>query len=325
MSDTTGASSKAAPSRFSPDLAYQAARMYYLEEATQATIAERLNISRPGVSRLITEARRLGLVRIDVIDPQFDERGALATELASALGLGRTRVVPTVHPSRLGPDLAPAVGEELLDRGLQPGDILLLSSGRTVYEIAEQPLPRLSGIQLVPTVGGLTEPIAWYQTNEIARRAAERTGGFPAFVFAEAMPTAQMRTSLDSDPAFQHVLGLWNSARGAVVGIGAPTATRNTISRYIPAEDEHFADAAGDVTMNFFDVNGDEVTFPGDNRIVRAPRRQLQNLEFSIGVAVGTDKVTSIIGAARSGMISSLVTDTPTARAVIDEITRQTS
>ncbi|RLP71283.1 DNA-binding transcriptional regulator [Mycetocola reblochoni] len=297
--------------------------MYYIEDATQATIAERLSISRTSVSRLITEARRLGLVRIDVIDPQSDERGALEAELAAALGLDRVRVVAPVHPSRLGPDLAPAVGEELVERGLKPGDILLLSSGRTMYEIAEQPLPRLTGIQLVPTVGGLTEPIAWFQTNEIARRAAEHTGGFPAFVFAEAMPTAQMRASLNSDPAFTHVLGLWDTARGAVVGIGAPTATRNTISRYIPAGDEHFADAAGDITLNFFDVNGDEVTFPGDERIVRAPRQRLRELEFSIGVAVGADKVPSIIGAVRSGMISSLVTDAPTARAVIAAVARR--
>jgi DNA-binding transcriptional regulator LsrR (DeoR family) len=308
--------------RFSPEVAYQAARLYYEQEATQADIAQALSVSRPTVSRLLAEARRLGIVRIEVVDPRGDERAELAERLRRALGLEAVRVVPPVNLQHPGPDLAPAVGEAIAAMNLAPGDVLLLSSGRTVYEIVRQPLPRMAGVQLVPGVGGMSEPVAWFQTNEISRQAAERTGAFPAFVFAEALPTASMRRSLDDDPSFQHVTGMWRRASGAVLGIGAPTASRETVSRFVAADASYFTYAVGDVCMNFFDIDGDPLEFPGSDRMVRTPRTVLQAMPHTVGVAVGLEKVTSIIGAARARLVRELVTDGPTARAVLQHLAR---
>lgn len=50
-------------------LMHRAARLYYVDELNQAAIAERLTVSRPTVSRLLAEARRVGIVQITVHDP----------------------------------------------------------------------------------------------------------------------------------------------------------------------------------------------------------------------------------------------------------------
>ena len=50
-------------------LAY-VARRYYLEDQRQSDIARELGISRPMVSRLLAEARELGVVEITVHDPE---------------------------------------------------------------------------------------------------------------------------------------------------------------------------------------------------------------------------------------------------------------
>ena len=50
-------------------LAY-VARRYYLDDQKQSDIAAELGISRPMVSRLLTEARQLGVVEITVHDPE---------------------------------------------------------------------------------------------------------------------------------------------------------------------------------------------------------------------------------------------------------------
>lgn len=312
-----GQDQKGGRSRFAPELAYEAARLYYLDDETQAAIAERLAVSRPTVSRLIAEARRLGLVRIEVVDPRADERDELAGRLAEALGLQRVRIVPSVHPSRMGRDLAPAVTAELETMRLGPGDTLLCSSGRTVYEVVGQPLAPLAGVQIVPSVGGLSEPVAWYQTNEITRQMAERTGAFPAFLYAEAMPAPALRRSLDEDPTFRHITGLWSSAKGAIVGIGAPPTVRDSISRAIRIEQSDLVDAVGDVCLNFFDAEGRAIEFDGSERMVRTPWELLQRLEHVVGVAVGLEKTSSVLGAARAGLLRTLVTDLPTARAVL--------
>ena len=43
-----------------------AARLYYESNLTQAQIAQRLNVSRPSVSKMLARARELGIVHIEI-------------------------------------------------------------------------------------------------------------------------------------------------------------------------------------------------------------------------------------------------------------------
>lgn len=301
------------PTRFPLDVVYQAARMYYLEEATQIEIANRLHVSRPTVSRLISEARASGLVRIEVIDPFEDETVVLADALTTALGVGAVYLAAVSNESTLGADLSAPVARAIAGMHLGADDALLISSGHTVYSVVRAGFPALPGVVLAPTVGGMTESMSWFQTNEITRIAAERAGAVPIFLFAQAVPSVAMRASLDEDPSFQQVVDLWGRAKGALLGIGAPTATRNELSRGIPVDDV-FDDAVGDVCLNFFDAGGAAIEFPGSERMVRTSRETLAHLPHAVGMAVGAAKVPSIIGAVRGGLINELVTDAATAR-----------
>ena len=53
------------------------ARRYYLEDQKQSDIARELGISRPMVSRLLAEARELGVVEIRIHDPECREDSLL--------------------------------------------------------------------------------------------------------------------------------------------------------------------------------------------------------------------------------------------------------
>ncbi|MBF4633001.1 MarR family transcriptional regulator [Agreia pratensis] len=307
--------------RFSLDVVYQAARMYYLEDATQVEIAARLDVSRPTVSRLIAEARRLGLVHITVVDPFLDETIGLADALRDALGLRSVHLAAVTHASTLGRDLAAPVAAAIAGMELEAGDALLMSLGRTVHDLARSGmLPPLPGVTIVPAVGGQAEPQSWFQTNEITRMAAEATGARSSFLFAQTLPSPAMRVGLDADPAFMHVMELWHSAKGALLGIGAPTATRHVLSSGLPDDEGVFDDAAGDVCLNFFRADGSALEFPGSERMVRVPRATLEAMPHAVGVAVGLEKTASIIGAVRGSLINSLVTDSATARALLAAI-----
>lgn len=315
--DAGGATPDGTRNRFPLDTVYQAARMYYLEDATQAEIAARLGVSRPTVSRLVSEARRAGLVRIEVVDPFRDETAALGERLRVVLGLQAVHLAAVTHEATLGADLAAPLGRALAGMELIPGDAVLVSSGRTVYDVAHSGMPRLPGVQLVPTVGGQADPTPWFQTNEITRAAAQRSGAIPAFLFAPALPSGAMRATLDDDPAFQHVVGLWSRAKGAVLGIGAPTSTRSALARGVPFEGDVFEHAAGDVCLNFYAPDGSAIEFPGSDRMVRTPREVLAAVPHAVGVAVGPEKVSSILGAVRGRLVNELVTDAATARALL--------
>src|SRR3954471_4096779 len=193
--------------RFSPQLLYTAATLYYVEDATQAEIAERLGTSRATVSRLLSEARRLGIVKIEVIAPVEADTAQLGERVAAALGLHAVHLstVPAVGAVTPGAALAPAAGAALAQAGLTHGDVLIVSSGRTVFEVAQASLPSLPGVRVTPTVGGQEDPNAWYQTNEITRMVAAKIGGTPTFLYAPALPGPDLYERLLEDDSVRRV------------------------------------------------------------------------------------------------------------------------
>lgn len=307
-------------SKFPLDTLYQAARMYYLEDANQVRIAETLNVSRPTVSRLLAEARRIGMVRIEVLNPSKTASDSLGSELAVALGLQKVYLADGDQSQRLRVGLLPLVSQAIEEMDLAPGDVLLASSGRTIYELSQAALPKLPGVIVAPSVGGQTEPEPWYQTNEIARSMAEHTGAHPAFLWTQALPSPEMHEFLQRDPDFQRVQRLWETAKGALLGIGAPPTTRSSISRFIPKEDDSLSRAVGDICLNFFDPQGQKVDFPGSERVICTSLENLRAIPHTVAVAVGPEKARSIAGGARGGFFRKLVTDSKTARAVLEHV-----
>ena len=61
------------PSAERTELLADVAEMYYLEDKTQAQIAKRIGVTRSMVSRMLSDVRRLGIVKIQISRPlQFD-------------------------------------------------------------------------------------------------------------------------------------------------------------------------------------------------------------------------------------------------------------
>ncbi|WP_407664136.1 sugar-binding transcriptional regulator [Mycolicibacterium murale] len=310
---------------FSASLLYSAARLYYTEDATQADVAAQLGCSRATVSRLLAEAKRRGIVRIEVVPPAEISSGDLADRLTRALSLAKVFLsmpMPVAGPGRtvldvMGGALAPAVGRALTQAGLLPGDVLLVSSGRTVYEVAQVDLVPLPGVLVAPTVGGNDQPEEWYQTNEITRLVANRVGGRANYLFAPALPGPDLYPSLLNDPSIQRVLHLWPHARCALMGVGAPPLLRKDIPQFVPTRSTSLRDAVGDVCSRFYDRDGTEIAFEGADRLIAVELEALRHIPVTIGVAIGSDKVESIIAGARGGYFNQLVTDPATAEAIL--------
>lgn len=307
----------AADARFSRELMHLAATLYYEQDATQAEIAERLGLSRPTVSRLLSEARSTGVVRIEVASLEDVDTAKLARLTAECLGLRHVEIGGLVTGPLLGTGLAPALGIALERVGLRPGDILLIATGRTIHQVAQCDLPSLPGVVIVPAVGGQDEPEPWYQANEIARQFAVTVGGHPTFLHAPALPGSQLHDRLLDDPSTQRVISLWRQARCAILGIGAPPIQRDSISTFVPTDAVTLRAAVGDVCLRFFDRTGAPVGFPGSDRLVATSLDVLRAVPVTIGLAVGAEKVIGIAAAARAGYINELVTDFATATALV--------
>jgi DNA-binding transcriptional regulator LsrR (DeoR family) len=300
-----------------------ASKLYYLEDLTQAEIARRLGTSRASISRLLSEARRQGIVQIEINPPEDLDGEQLADDTARALGLHAVhliRAAATGAPPRtvLGEPLTAA----LLQADLHPGDVLLNASGRWVYEASQAELPHLPGVVVAPMLGGQDEPEPWYQPNEITRQFAERIEGRPSFLYAPALPGPELYPILVDEPSIRRVLDLWPMARCAVVGVGAPPLTRQSIPAFVPTDAVSLREAVGDVLSRFYNREGREVAFPGSDRLIATPLAALAEIPVVIAVAVGHEKVNAILTGARAGYFNRLVTDPDTAALLLSTAAR---
>ncbi|WP_243729174.1 sugar-binding transcriptional regulator [Nesterenkonia sphaerica] len=314
---TTGRADETADPRDSElERLYQAAQLYYEQGATQAEIAKQLQVSRPSISRMLSDARSLGIVDIRVRRPAPSDMGRLRQQLVNELGLEAVYLAPGDQSGRLGPGLAPPTKQALENANLRAGDTMLIASGETTYALAQHRLGDFSGVVIAPTVGGQAEPDPWHQTNEVVRAFTASSGGYPHYLFAPSMPSEALLDALQDDPGYRRIVDDWNRAQVALVGVGAPPRTRKSIARSVPRGHPNVMKAAGDVCLAFFDGAGHEINFPGNERMVRIPGSSLQSVPTRIAVAVGTEKAISVLTAARSGWFNVLVTDEETARAI---------
>jgi DNA-binding transcriptional regulator LsrR (DeoR family) len=310
---------------YPPSLLYRAAKLYYEDNATQAAVATALGTSRTTVSRLLAEARRQGIVQIAVVQPQPGGTSNLAGRLRTELGLDHvylSAALPQTSPRRstietIGGVLAPALGTALTAVGLVPGDIMLVSSGRTMYEVAQHELPQLTGVVVAPTIGGIDQSERWYQTNEIVSVVASKISGRASYLFAPALPGPELHERLVQDPAVQRVLHLWPFARCVITSVGAPPILRDQLPQFIIPALPSLVEAAGDLCSRFFDRAGEPLEFPGSDRLVAVELETLKRVPAVIAVAAGRERVMSIIAAARKRYFNQLVTDPDTAEVLL--------
>ncbi|MBE1514882.1 sugar-binding transcriptional regulator [Nesterenkonia halotolerans] len=314
--EATEVMKEAATSTSELERLYRAAQLYYEQGATQAEVAEQLKISRPSASRMLAEARSQGIVEIRVHRPASTGMDELGERLKAKLGLDAVHLAPGDQSQRVGLGLGPVTRAALAGANLRAGDVLLLASGETTYALAQQRLGNFSEVVVAPTGGGQAEPDPWHQTNEVVRAFAATSGSYPHYLFAPSLPSEALLSALQDDPGYRQVVADWNSAKAALVGIGATPHSRNSIAQSVPRHHPNLAKSIGDVCLAFYDAQGDEVTFPGSERMVRVPGQTLRAVPTRIAAAVGAHKAASIIAAANASWFNILVTDESTARAV---------
>lgn len=294
---------------------HMVAKMHYEANIAQVEIARRLGVSTATISRMLTSARALGIVRIEVLAPSHHNE--MSSKLAKALGLKRAVVVDTPSTGILSALAAP-LGVLVGEQALKAGAVIGIGWGRAVREIIATGLPRLPGVDVVALNGGLQQAAPHFQTNEFVRKAAEQMGGVPHFLHAPYLSSTELRDAFLNDPHVRETTRLWDRLDCAIVGIGLPHAKNTPEASAATLSEQELPDVAGDVIRHYVDIRGNLLMWEGELRLIAASADQLRKAGLSIGVAAGVEKATSILSAARSGMIRALVTDTWTAQAVIN-------
>lgn len=299
------------------DQLVRVSRLYYELGETQNAIAEQLGVTRPQVSRLLKRARAEGIVEIRVNDRASVDSPAAET-IRGAFDLEAVHLSPTIAgPDDLTRRMVGRLAADVLRRSLRPNTVVGIGEGISVAAVAaaleETATP--VDVTVVPLCGG-----HWSTGTEREpyRRVADALDAPARGLMAPGLvDDAATQRALVAHAGVRAILDLWDRLDVAVYGIGGPTWTAAGVGESV-ADDLAAADAVGEILIAPFDIDGRFVCAALRERVIAFDAGALGRVPVSIGVASGASKVRPILGALRSGVVSTLVTDVETAIAIVE-------
>jgi DNA-binding transcriptional regulator LsrR (DeoR family) len=308
-----------------PQLLAKAARLYFLEDRSQDDVAAVLGTTRSNVSRMLKQARDLGIVQIRIVDPARRDH-ELEEALRDRYGLTDVRVLEVTPET----DVLAGVGRlavRWLDETLRDGQVVALSWGQTLQAVvrAVDGLSRRD-VEVVQLVGGLSALASALTGQELVRELSERMGARHRYLHAPALfGSAEALALMLREKAIADALDAAKMADIAMVGIGAPgigsSASLIDALGLSPAQRADFdaSGAVGDVCARFYDLSGREVPSVVSERVLAVTLDDLRAIPTVAGVATGREKAPAILGAVHGRIIDVLICDQEAARAVVGQ------
>jgi DNA-binding transcriptional regulator LsrR (DeoR family) len=311
------------PASRDPGLLAKAARLYFIEDRSQDDVAAVLGTTRSNVSRMLKQARDLGIVQIRIVDPARRDH-ELEQALRGRFGLADARILEVTPET----DVLAGVGRlaaHWLEETLRDGQVVALSWGHTLQAIvrAVDGLSRRD-VEVVQLVGGLSALDSALTGQELVRDLSERIGARHRYLHAPALlSSAEALTVMLHEQTIADALDAAKAADLALVGIGTPGigSSRALLEELglSPAERAEFdaAGAVGDVCARFYDLAGQEVRSVVSERVLAVTLDDLRAIPTVAGVAAGGEKAWGILGALRGRIIDTLICDQGAARSVL--------
>jgi deoxyribonucleoside regulator len=306
-------------------LLVQVARAYYLENRTQAEIADSLGISRSQVSRYLTEARDQGIVQVRIITPDDDVQDLRQSLLKCYPHLHDVVITPSFpdNPDALRASIGSAaaryVGEALVS-----SQRLALGCGRSLRATVDAlPKRQLANVEVVQAMGNIGHEAHNVDYNEIARKAADALGARVYYLSAPAIlgkGSGKASDLIMTNPPLEYALSLARHANVYVVGLGSLEIDQVYVRAGLiqqPELDDLRERAVGDICGRFFDSHGEEQQSAFADRIIGIELNDLRDASLAVGVAGGQDKVAPLLGALRGGFLNVLISDEQTVRSIV--------
>ena len=248
------------------------ARRYYLEDWKQIDIARELGVSRPLVSRMLGEARELGVVQITVYEP--GEESAVLLDLLRQIGARRL--------------------------GVGWGHLI----GQLVTWLEENPQPSSTVTDIFPLVGNASIPARNYQSNENVRLMAQQLGAAPHFLYLPALPESlEEKQLLCSTEVYRQIQDQWVQMDTALVNIGNYPSSPDFASlvRYGSLlQQQH---TCGRLLVYYFNEAGTVIQSDQDFAI-QIPLELLKQCPHIVGVCSANTSEKALRGALRSGIFT---------------------
>jgi len=305
------------------------AELYYERGLTLQEIGHLTSQSVATVSRMNSQARKLGIVQISVVKSDADHT-ELSRWLSAELKVDVV-VTPGMHSDPLtSARMTGAAAAPYLIDFLPQSGLVGWASGATldaaVTSMRNFNRPSLSA---VPLIGGWDAQQTHLDANALVQKFAEVSGAQPFTLHAPAsLDSVAARNAIMESSTVQKTVKLWDSIDTAIIGTGAPPLVPSNYFTVMDRTDETTRAGlaklgiVGDVLAHLFDINGEFHAHEWTERVITMTLSQLKDVPHVIAVAGGQTKVQSLIGLARTGYVHTIITDATTGSRVRELLTK---
>jgi|GEM_PF-13460 len=302
----------------------EAAQAYYSRGSSLAQIAAELGISEREVTTLLEEARRRGIVQVNVLGP-WTTSTALEQRLQAYFPSVRAYVLTREHLSdaKTNAVLGVLAAQVLADR-LQPHSVVGISWGRTLHQLIHalppMNLPTAEVVQLIGATGHESSPT---DGPMLAQLLANRLGCRATYLHCPVIvASAAGRNALLQERHLREALQHGERADIALVGIGSTEPEQSSLlhAGYLDADALtalRAAGAVGDICAQHFSATGEWLDIDINRRVIGISLHALSKVGTVIGVAAGAVKAAPILAALRGQHVDVLITDDQAANAVL--------
>ncbi|URZ16512.1 sugar-binding transcriptional regulator [Clostridium felsineum] len=304
------------------ELSIKVARLYYESDFSQQQIAQQLKISRPTISRLLKYAKEKGYVSINITDP-FSDLDKLAYRLKNKYDLRDVCVVFSPKDDYITiREYISKKAAEYLEEIVKNGDIIGVSWGTTMYEVAKRLMhKKVKGVEIVQLKGGVSHSeinTYAYETMSLFAAAFETVPRYlPLPVIFD---NAVVKNMVEEDRHIKSIIEMGKQANIAIFTVGSVRDDALLFRLgYLNEEEKDILkkEAVGDICSRFFNDRGKICNENIDSRTIGVSLSSLKEKEKSILIAGGNHKVDAIRGALNGKNANVLITDQFTAEKIL--------
>lgn len=302
---------------------YKAARYYYIDHLSQQEIAEKMNISRPQISRMLKKAQETGLVEIQVNFPDFLSSEQISARIEQYFHEQHIILTPSSQDTKKNDELLYSNAVSYLEYALADSTNVGIGWGQTLYNISL----RLSAHHdhkkrcfiAVSGTSGTSNP--YFQTNNIVDRFAER---YQADVFYNNFSSLINPKNFSTVEAkkFQMLQNKWRGLDTLVIGLGSTEkAKMHYMEEFFDLEFFDYVNKSmvGEILGIFFSEH--DIHHFDDSRLISSlSLEHVLSIRNTICIAHGESKVLPLIIALKRGFITTLITDYNTGKLLLEHL-----
>ena len=303
-------------------LLVQICKLYYFENLSQKEISEKLYISRPQVSKLLSRAKDQNIISIHINDP-FTEEYQLAEFIKNRYHLKDVLIVDTQENSKTN-------SLKILARNMSAfftsfvanGNKIGISAGFTVAACSRHMnIYNCKNLQFIPLLAGLSfEGEFWYANNNCQRFAERFSSKYMVLNTPLVVRNKDVRTELGHNELIEPLLATYENLDVILLGVGETTIDSTLGKCPVSKEDivwahEHGAKAI--IGASFIDAGGNEFLKDQSNLFLGIKVSQIKKCKSVVAVAIGEEKAEAIKAALKGGYVTAFCTDLVTAKLLL--------